>query len=228
MIGCVVMASGEGKRFRASGGAGSKLLADAGGRALIVATVSSVPQPPFEVVVSTRWLDVAAAVRDAVPSACVVVHDGSLRSDSVSAGLAVGADRWEGCLFLPGDQPLVRRESFLALACAFAEDPSCAYRVAWRGMPASPVLFPADCFPALLHLAGKDGGQSVLKAPDGPAVALVEAAGAEELLDVDTVDDLRRVKRAMTPSKLAQSQPLAEGSANGRLRSGAAKRVLKG
>lgn len=193
VIGCVVMASGEGKRFRASGGTGNKLLADAGGEALIVRTARSVPLDAFEVVVSTRWPDAATAVRAAAPGARLVLHDGALRSDSVRAGLAVGAGRWSGCLFLPGDQPLVRRASFLALARAFEADPARAYRLAWRGAPASPVLFPARCFPALLGLSGKDGGQSVLKAADGPEVALVDAADGRELLDVDTVDDLRQV-----------------------------------
>lgn len=193
MIGCVVMASGEGRRFRASGGAGNKLLADAGGRPLVAAAAASVPPEAFEVVVSTRWPDVAEAVHRFVPGARVVLHEGPLRSDSVRAGLAVGADRWEGCLFLPGDQPLVRRASFLALTRAFESDPARAYRLSWQGAPASPVLFPARCFPALLRLAGKDGGQSVLGAADGPAVSLVEAGDGCELLDVDTVDDLRHV-----------------------------------
>ena len=190
-IGCVVMASGEGRRFAAAtGGRANKLLAPVAGEPLVVRTVRSVPAP-FEVVVSTRWPQVADAVRAlGVPAA---VHGGALRSESVRAGLACGADRWDGCLFLPGDQPLVRPESFAALARAFGERPDRVCRLCWRGATASPVLFPRRLFEGLLGLSGAQGGGSLVRAE--AEVALVEARDGDELLDVDTPDDLARVCR---------------------------------
>ena len=195
-IGCVIMACGEGKRFAAAGGAANKLLASIAREPLIIRTLASVPADRFEAVVSTCWSEVADAVRLARPDVPVVCPTGGARTRRASAcaGLDAGKKRWDGCLFLPGDQPLVSPASFLALADAFAADPARAYRLAWDGAPASPVLFPASCFEAFWTVPGNDGGRAVLRAT-GVEVALVEARAPEELLDVDTPADLARVAR---------------------------------
>lgn len=183
-LGCVVLASGEGKRF-----GGNKMLADICGEPLVARTIASVPAR-FDTVVSTRWPEVAAICRER-GRACVL-HDGTLRSQSVRAGLAWGMERgWDGCLFLPGDQPLVSPGSFEALARSFDEHAgACPVRLSLEGVPSSPVLFPASLFGALLALEGKNGGGVLLKGRDD--VALVEAR-AYELWDVDTSKGVRRV-----------------------------------
>ena len=183
-LGCVIMASGEGKRFGSN-----KMLADICGKPLIQRTIESVPKG-FDVVVTTRWPQVADICRE-LRCACTL-HDGALRSESVRAGLTWGADRgWKGCLFLPGDQPLVSSDSFEALAGAFKANGGVApVRLALNGEPASPVLFPASLFPDLMGLKGKDGGSSLLRGRAG--VQLVEAR-AYELWDVDTAKGQRRV-----------------------------------
>ncbi len=193
-LGCVIMACGRGTRFAAAGGAGNKLLAPLAGEPLIMRTLASVPAERFEVVVSTRWPEVVAAVRRARPDVPVVCpeRERATRRASACAGLAAGMARWDGCLFLPGDQPLVSAASFFALADAFVSDPARAYRLAWAGEPASPVLFPASCFEAFWTVPGDDGGRAVLRAT-GTAVACVEARAPEELLDADTPADLERI-----------------------------------
>lgn len=201
-LGCVVMASGQGKRFGSN-----KMLALVDGVPLVLRTVASVPRR-FDTVVSTRWSEVEALCREA--SCPCVLHDGELRSESVRAGLAWGMERgWDGALFLPGDQPLVSDESFRALADAFAQS-GCAVpvRLAHRGEPASPVLFPASLFDGLCHLEGTDGGSSLLKQRDD--VVLIEAR-AYELWDVDTAKGLRRVTEHV--SACAYFDKLAEYTA---------------
>lgn len=81
-LGCVIMASGEGKRFGSN-----KMLADIYGEPLIARTIDSVPQG-FDVVVSTRWPEVAQICED--KHCPCVLHDGELRSESVRAGLSWG------------------------------------------------------------------------------------------------------------------------------------------
>ena len=166
-LGCVIMASGEGKRFGSN-----KMLADIYGEPLIARTIDSVPRG-FDVVVSTRWPEVAQICED---KHC----------------LSWGVERnWKGCLFLPGDQPLVSSGSFEAMVRAFDE---CGrkhpVRLACNGEPSSPVLFPAELFDALMCLEGKDGGGSILK--DRTDVVLVEAR-AYELWDVDTAKGQQRI-----------------------------------
>lgn len=150
-LGCVIMASGEGKRFGSN-----KMLADIYGEPLIARTIDSVPRG-FDVVVSTRWPE-AAQICDDKHCPCVL-HDGELRSESVRAGLSWGVERnWKGCLFLPGDQPLVSSDSFEAMVRAFDErGRKYPVRLACNGEPSSPVLFPAELFDALMCLEGKDG-----------------------------------------------------------------------
>lgn len=183
-LGCVILASGEGKRF-----GGNKMLADICGEPLVARTVASVPTG-FDAVVSTRWPEVTRICHER-GCACVL-HDGALRSQSVRAGLAWGMERgWDGCLFLPGDQPLVSAESFEALRRAFAEhEGACPVRLSLEGVPSSPVLFPAAFFDGLMALEGKSGGGVLLKGRDD--VVLVEAR-AYELWDVDTSKGVRRV-----------------------------------
>ena len=75
-LGCVIMASGEGKRFGSN-----KMLADIYGEPLIARTIDSVPRG-FDVVVSTRWPEVAQICDD--KHCPCVLHDGELRSESRS------------------------------------------------------------------------------------------------------------------------------------------------
>ena len=176
-LGCVIMASGEGKRFGSN-----KMLADIYGEPLIART--------FDVVVSTRWPEVAQICED--KHCPCVLHDGELRSESARAGLSWGVERnWKGCLFLPGDQPLVSSDSFEAMVRAFDErGRKRPVRLACNGEPSSPVLFPAELFDALMCLEGKDGGGSILKSRID--VVLVEAR-AYELWDVDTAKGQQRI-----------------------------------
>ena len=130
LIGCVVMASGEGRRF--SDVPGAKLLAPVAGTPLVERTVRSVPRgvlagssggllPGFDVVVATRWPAVAE-LACTLGVGCML-HGGSERSASVRAGLEFGAMRWDGCLFVPGDQQLVLPENYARLAEAVIADP---------------------------------------------------------------------------------------------------------
>lgn len=194
------MASGSGRRFAAAGGGGNKLLAPLDGEPLVARTALSVPtalEGGFACVVSTRWPQVAEAC--AARGLACVLHGGAERSASVRAGLLYGAARWDGCLFLPGDQPLVRPESFRAIRTAFLAQPEVPVRLSWQGVPASPVLFPRRLFAALMALDGQDGGRSVLVGEE--RVALVEALGPDELLDVDVPEDLACAERVLAGRK---------------------------
>ncbi len=196
-LGCVIMASGTGSRFaaalRVAGDAepSNKLFEALGASTVLGTTIDSVP-PCYDVVVSTRWP--GAAMVAAQHGARFALHYGPQRSDSVRAGLGVGLDEgWQGCLFLPGDQPLVSRESFERLAEAFRREPQRIHRLGWKGHPGSPVLFPARCFPDLMKLEGADGGSAVLRGEELP-VKIVDAVSKIELLDIDVPDDLEAVR----------------------------------
>ena len=187
-LGCVVMASGQGRRFGSN-----KLMADVLGTPLVLATALSV-SPIYDVVVSTRWTDVEDLCRS--NGIACARHEGTVRSQSVRAGLTYGTGRgWDGCLFLPGDQPCVTTASFNSLAREFESAGSDrVVRAACDGVAASPVLFPRRLFEGLLQLQGKSGGAPIIadEAAAGRPAVLVEVAAAE-LQDVDTRDDQQKV-----------------------------------
>lgn len=193
-LGCVVMASGAGERF--GGEPGAKLLAPLAGVPVIERTLRALPADLLDVVVVTRW----EAVRDLCDRLGVrcEVHDGALQSDSVRAGLSALGDR-SGCLFVPGDQPLLAEGSVRSLVAEFQGNPGSVVRLSWEGRPASPILWPAEGLDALGSLSGDSGGSALLSSQRDLAgrVRLVEAAGEWELADVDTPEDLASLEGAL-------------------------------
>lgn len=193
-LGCVVMASGSGERF--GGAPGEKLLAPLAGVPVLERTLRSLPADLLDVVVVTRW----EAVRDLCARLGVrcEVHDGILQSDTVHVGLAALGDR-AGCLFVPGDQPLLTEGSVRALVSEFQGCPGSVVRLSWEGRPASPILWPKEGLSALGALGGDSGGSALLSSQGELAgrVRLVEASEERELADVDTPDDLASLADAL-------------------------------
>ena len=115
-IGCVIMASGLARRFGSN-----KLLADFGGRPLLCRALDATDTPQLACrIVVTRSAEVetlcqtlgVACLRHALPGRNDTVRLGLEALLTIQPGLA-------GCIFLPGDQPLLRRETVEALVCAF-------------------------------------------------------------------------------------------------------------
>ena len=187
-LGCVVMASGRGRRF-----GGNKLLANFHGAPIISKALELAMLPLFQSrIIVTRSAEVEALCRaQNIPA---LRHTQPSRSDTVRLGLTALQEQkisLRGCLFLPGDQPLLTRASVEALVLAAAPD-AIVRLCAADGTPGSPVLFGAAYFEELLHLPDGCGGSAVVRAhPE--AVRLIPAQNAAELCDVDTQEDLARI-----------------------------------
>ena len=180
-VGCVVMASGLGTRF-----GGNKLMADLNRRPLIGWTLDATAQFEHRVVV-TRHADVADYCR--AQGVEVILHELPLRSDTVRLGLQAMPDGIAGCLFCPGDQPMITADSLSAMAMGLSQAPECIWRPAFDGVPGAPVLFPRWAFDELAHLpAGKGGGVLAKRYPD--RVRLMPVTDASELMDIDTPEQL--------------------------------------
>ena len=184
-LGCVIMASGLGKRF-----GGNKLMADFNGEPLLCRALAATEGYFAHRVVVTRHADVAALCRSR--NIEVILHDRPYRSDTVRLGLSAITDAdndIEGCLFCPGDQPLLSRETIEQIIQGFAIDKNTIVRPAFDGIPGAPVLFPHWAFSELLALPeGKGGGFVAKKYPE--RVHLVPVRDQYELKDVDTPEDL--------------------------------------
>ena len=180
-IGCVIMASGLGKRF-----GGNKLIADFHGEPLICRILDATEGVFSQRVVVTRSEEVASLCRER--GIQMVLHSLPHRSDTVRLGLEAmpGIDR---CMFATADQPLLRKETVSALALASGNDPDSIWRTDCDGTPGSPVIFPKWAFPELRNLPeGKGGGVVIKKYPE--RLRTVSVRDMYELKDVDSPQDL--------------------------------------
>ena len=190
-VGCVIMASGRSTRFGSN-----KLLAPFGGQPLLCRAFAATDTPQLSArIVVTRSAQVQALCKaQGVP---VLLHALPGRNDTVRLGLsALLAQHPEltGCMFLPGDQPLLRTESVEAVVRAFySTKKRDICRLSYGGRVGSPVLFGRRYFEPLQHLPeGKGGSFLIRQNPD--AVQEVPAASLWELADADTPEVLEQLE----------------------------------
>ena len=111
-VGAVIMASGLARRFGSN-----KLLADFGGEPMLCRALAATAGIAPRLVV-TRSEEVHRLC-----TAPVLLHALPHRSDTVRLGLSAllrGQPALCGCLFVPGDQPLLRRSTVDGMCAAFA------------------------------------------------------------------------------------------------------------
>lgn len=183
--GCVIMASGYGKRFGEN-----KLMADFRGKPMIE-RILDVTDGLFEKrVVVTRYEDVANLCR--MRDVLFVRHDFPFRSDTVRIGIE-NMDGVNRCMFCPGDQPLLTRDTIKALLLSSTNEQEFIWRPCFDETPGAPVIFPKWTFEELLNLPEGKGGDVIMKKyPD--KVKMVEISNAWELLDADTPESLDILK----------------------------------
>lgn len=213
-VGCVIMASGLSRRFGAN-----KLLADFCGQPMLCRAFAATAAPSISArIVVTRSEEVQALCRaQGVP---VLLHSLPGRNDTVRLGLSALLEQLpelSGCMFLPGDQPLLRRETVEAMTALFCrEQPSPTewqketereiFRLGFRvrndpsPLTGSPVLFEKGLFQELLTLPQGMGGSVLLR--KYPAhVHTVYIADRNELADADTPEALAQLE-ALARQKL--------------------------
>ena len=180
------MASGLGKRF-----GGNKLMADFGGKPMILRALQASEALKAHRVVVTRHEDVAKLCQDL--GVAVVFHDLPHRSDTVRLGLEALGDV-DACMFLPADQPRLLPATVELLVSHWEADQQSILRPSCEETPGSPVIFPGWTFPQLRSLPEGTGGGWVMKQyPE--RVKTVPISDPYELMDADTPETLAMLKR---------------------------------
>jgi molybdenum cofactor cytidylyltransferase len=175
----LVLASGRGERFVASGGSGSKLQALLGGKPVLEHTLDAV-----------RASGLPWHLEDQG-------HQGM--GDSIAAAVRA-TPKADGWLVLPGDLPLVQAESLRAVAAALAQHVVVVPR--YRGVAGHPVGFDGSCREGLLRLSGPQGAASVVRAQAAlHRVLQLELDDAGVVTDIDTVQNLAEAERALALSR---------------------------
>lgn len=180
----IVLASGRGERFRASGGAQHKLAAPLGGKPLLERTLDAV-----------RASGLPWHLEDAG-------HPGMGDSIAAAVRATAGAAGW---LVLPADLPLVRPDTLRRVAEALAG--ATAVQPQHEGRRGHPVAFDAAARDALLTLTGERGAAPVLqglRARGEVRDLVVDDIGI--VTDIDTLDDLAAAEallktRGISPSR---------------------------
>ena len=167
----LVLASGRGERFIASGGRGSKLQALLAGRPVLEHTLAAV-----------RASGLPFHVEDAG-------HPGM--GDSIAAGVRATSAA-SGWLVLPGDLPLIAPSSLLAVAEALAT--AALVLPMHVGKRGHPVGFSSVHGPALQALRGTEGAAAIVRSV---MPLRLDLADAGIVTDIDTVEDLARAERVL-------------------------------
>ena len=198
----IVPAAGLGSRF---GGAVHKLEQDFDGSTVLGSTVRHAIESQLPVLVVTTAA-LAPLVGRLLATRDIVVLTAAQAARGMGASIAVGVSERSGAsgwLVLPGDMPLVRPGTLLAVAGALQQHPV-AY-AQYRGRRGHPVAFAAELYSELIQISGDDGARRVMQRypahgqdVDDPGV----------LLDVDTPGDLDALRqnalaaaRAVLPAK---------------------------
>ena len=185
-VGCVIMASGLGKRFGSN-----KLMADFQGKPMILAAVNASRSFGENRVVVTRHQDVAELCRELGVN--VILHDLPHRSDTVRLGLDALGDV-DACVFLPADQPLLRPETVDLLVSHWKVNQQRIVRPIHKDVPGAPVVFPKWAFEELRSLPEGEGGGWVMK-QHPESVEAVPIRDPFELMDADNPETLEMLQR---------------------------------
>jgi molybdenum cofactor cytidylyltransferase len=193
----VVLAAGRGSRFK---GTTHKLQQSLGDRSVLDSTLRNAIESHLPlVVVTTAALAEAATRLVATHDVLVVSPDEAAlgMGNSIAAGVAARAGS-PGWLLLPGDMPLVRPATLLAVAAALGH-----HAVAFaqhHGRRGHPVGFAAELYSELMKLNGDEGARRIVARY--PAVG-VDVDDPGVLVDVDTEADLAAL-RALGTTSFAQ------------------------
>lgn len=167
----IVLASGRGLRFTASGGQTHKLQARLAGKSVLEHTLGAVRASglPWHLEDGEH-----AGMGDAIAAA-------------VQATWQTGAGGW---LILPGDLPLIQAQTLRLLAAALATSDVVVPR--FQGRRGHPVGFRENCGPELSQLKGDRGAALVVNAYQAIEL-IVNDKGC--VFDIDTLDDLSKAER---------------------------------
>jgi molybdenum cofactor cytidylyltransferase len=165
----LVLASGRGERFAASGGRVHKLQALLGHKTVLEHTLDAV-----------RSSGLPWHLED-------IGHPGM--GDSIAAAVRATANA-DGWLVLPGDLPLIQAATLRQVAQALQDHPVVVPVFQTQGGPRGhPVGFARSCGEALLALKGNQGAAPVLRSFVATEF-IVDDPGT--VTDIDTLQDLER------------------------------------
>ena len=187
-IGCIFLASGHSKRFRAN-----KLLSSVGDRTLVDTVFHNHPSELFnQTVVVTRYAPVAVSAAQCGFS----IAENEDTTDDISKTIRLGLETlrpgMDGCMFSVCDQPLLTTESVRNLVHAFQASPDKIAVLSYNGKRGNPAIFPQALFSELEVLSNGQSGSAVIE-KHRELLNLVPVTHRRELIDIDYRRDLETI-----------------------------------
>jgi molybdenum cofactor cytidylyltransferase len=186
----VLLAAGRAERF-----GGGKLAADLGGVPLGLHAARMLAALPFRERIAVAGADTPDL---ATLGYRVLVNADPARDMASSVRMGVAAAEGAAVLLALADMPCITAEHVQRLFEA-AEGSGAVVASTEGRRPCPPALFGRDRFPALLALTGDRGARDLI------ARGVHVRAPAEELVDVDTADELTRLREAFTRAAARRS-----------------------
>lgn len=115
------------------------------------------------------------------------------QSESIKVALKNEKTLEDGYMFFVGDQPLLSRESILALMKTFKEKKGIVVPRVF-GENKSPVIFSKAFKEELLSLEGDKGGREVIKRHK-ESLSILDFTSSKEFFDIDTKEELEFLRR---------------------------------
>ena len=191
-----MLAAGAGSRF-----GGGKLLAKLDGGPLVEHVLGALERASVDETVVVVGADAEKLREVCEPYGVRIVENlawAGGQSTSVRTGLEALGPAARAAVVLLGDQPLVGAGAVERLVGAFGKGADVAVAT-YGGRRRNPVLFSRDVWPPLLEdLTGDEGARGFLRRRPGLVVE-VPCDGVGDPADVDTVEDLERVRRLGVP-----------------------------
>lgn len=191
-IDAVIMASGYSRRF-----GGDKLLEKLEGIPLVEHLMKKLKNLPFNRVMVVGRTEEMRETAERYGYEYIENRDAHLgQSESVK----IGAEAMTGdaVMYFTGDQAALEERSIARLMEAYEREGEITRPVV-SGRPSSPVIFPARYRKELMKLEGDSGGREVIK--NAQRITLVDFENPNEFEDVDTQEDLERVKKGWKDSR---------------------------
>jgi molybdenum cofactor cytidylyltransferase len=196
-ITAIVLAAGKSSRMGSN-----KLLAELGGKPLVVHSVEKLKSSSVQdivVVTGNGAEQVREALRPLTVNAVHNEHFAEGLSTSLKCGLsAIPADA-DAALICLGDMPLVDAQTIDRLVSAFSVNDHRTICVpTFNGVRGNPVLWGRQHFGGLLDISGDQGGRLLMEALSDEVVEVACQTNAV-LVDVDTPQALNDLKSALNP-----------------------------
>jgi molybdenum cofactor cytidylyltransferase len=185
----IVLAAGRGSRF---GGPLNKLAQPFEDGTVLGSTLRRAAASQLPVVVVTK-AGLADLVAQHMATRDIVVLEDTEAALGMGAAIAAGVAERSGApgwLVLPGDMPLVRPATLLAVASALQQH--AVVYPQYHGRRGSPVAFAAELYSELIQLRGDEGARRLIARYPAQGLELDDAG---VLLAVDTPADLEALRK---------------------------------